>query len=159
MCVLTHRLTVEIRTSKSLAFWHCCVCVCAPCCLLHTASQAFWLNLMHILTSGKVLSYIRHVTPTSHIWPSDLFYQWTGSIYMSPEWCARSAQKLDGKEKKLQLVKWVVMLSYYIHFMSPLGRPILFITLKWAHQDYGIDFLPHIIGNFTKAHWLYIEIG
>ena len=67
MCALTHCRTVEIRMSKSLAFWHCCVCVCASCCLLHTAGQAFWLNVMHIQTSGKVLSYIRHVTPPSHI--------------------------------------------------------------------------------------------
>ena len=57
--------------------------------------------------------------------------------------------RLDIWEKRL--VKWVVMLSYYIHFMSPLG-PVLFITLKWAHQNYTIDFLPRIFGNFTKAH-------
>ena len=56
MCALTHCLTVEIRTSKSLAFWHCCVRVCAPCCLLHNAGQAFWLNFMHIPTSGKIFS-------------------------------------------------------------------------------------------------------
>ncbi len=49
----------------------------------------------------------------------------------------RSAQKFDGKEKKL--IKRVVMLSCYILFMSPLG-PVLFITLKWAHQSGYLNF-------------------
>ena len=60
MCALTHRLSVEIRMSKSLAFWQCCVCVCALCCLLHNAGQAFWLNSMHIPTSGKVLTVVSY---------------------------------------------------------------------------------------------------
>ena len=58
MCTLTHRLSVEIRMSKSLVVWLCCVCVCALCCLLYNADQAFWLNSMHIPTSGKVLTYL-----------------------------------------------------------------------------------------------------